>query len=221
MYIFSRKMSFDHKYVGLALYIWCIYAEVVDGGLKKGYIWNVPTVCAPDRATLGIATRCSPCSADNTWVWKRPVGIISLIACGVTPTFHHQSVISHHQLTRFVIFIWKVYILIKSITATIIGRNRAIVGQVPHFGPFPLKNQQKEYQKVWKTKFHQIRFSACQTIHHKSSTPVVFWGGKRPWVECGGSIRKHSVPTFELDFCPDHLGGPFGLKLHETSSCVI
>ena len=38
---------------------------------------------------------------------------------------------------------------------------------------------------------------------------------------CGGSIRKHSVPKFELDFCPDHWGSPFGLKLHETSSYVI
>jgi hypothetical protein len=26
---------------------------------------------------------------------------------------------------------------------------------------------------------------------------------------------------FELDFCPDHWGSPFGLKLHEISSYVI
>ena len=37
-------------------------------------------------------------------------------------------------------------------------QNVAVVGQVPHFGPFPEKNQQKGYQKGWKTKFHQIRF---------------------------------------------------------------
>ena len=65
------------------------------------------------------------------------------------------------------------------------GANGAVVGQVPHFGPFPFKkNQRKGCQKGWKTKFHQIRFSACQTIlDHKRSTPVVFWGEKRPWVE--------------------------------------
>ena len=45
----------------------------------------------------------------------------------------------------------------------------------------------------WKTKFHPIRFSASQTIpHYKISTPVVFWGEKRPWVERGGSLRKYS-----------------------------
>jgi hypothetical protein len=49
----------------------------------------------------------------------------------------------------------------------------------------------------------------------------VFWGGKRPWVECGGSIRKHSVPKFELDSCPDHWGSQLGLKLHETSSYAV
>ena len=63
------------------------------------------------------------------------------------------------------------------------------------FWPISLrKNQQKGCQQVWKTNFHQIRFSA--TIpRYKRSTPAVFWGEKRPWVECGGSIRKHSVPT--------------------------
>jgi hypothetical protein len=57
--------------------------------------------------------------------------------------------------------------------------------------------------------------------HHERITSVVFLGEKRPWVECGGSICKHSVPKFELDFCPDHWGSPFGLKPHETSSYVI
>ena len=127
-----------------------------------------------------------------------------------------------------VIFIWMVYISMKNIIATKMGQNGAVVGQIPHFGPFHLerKHQQKGCQKRWNTKFHQIRFSASQTIpHHKRSIPVVFWGEKRPWVECGGSIRKHSVPNFELDFCPDHWGSPSGLKtglrLHEISSYDI
>ena len=28
-----------------------IIPEVVDGGLRKGYFWNVLTVCAPDRTS--------------------------------------------------------------------------------------------------------------------------------------------------------------------------
>jgi len=64
-------------------------------------------------------------------------------------------------------------------------------------------------------------FSMSSDSWYKWSTPVVFWGEKRPWVECGGSIRKHLVPKFELDFCPAHWGSPLGLKLHETSSYVI
>jgi len=137
-----------------------------------------------------------------------------LFACGVNPNFHHHSLISHHTLTWFVSFLYD--IIIKNIIARKTGQNRAVVGQVPHC-PFPLKNQQKGCQKGWKTKFHQIP-------DHKRSTPVVFWGEKRPWVECDGSIRKHSVPefaNFELDFCPDHWGSPFGLKLHKTSSYLV
>jgi len=29
------------------------------------------------------------------------------------------------------------------------------------------------------------------------------------------------MPKFELDFCPDHWGGPFDPKLHEPSSYII
>ena len=129
-------------------------------------------------------------------------GCTCLIAHGVNPTFHHHSDKSHHQLTRFV-SVWIVYIFVQYIIATKMWQNGAVVGQVPHFGPFG-KNQQKRCQKEQKNKFHRIRFLACQAISaHKRSTPVVFWGEKRPWVDCGGSIRKHSVPKFELDFCPD------------------
>ena len=62
------------------------------------------------------------------------------------------------------------------------------------FWPISLtKNQQKGCRKGWNTKFHQIRFSASQTIpYYIRSTPVVFWVEKRPWVERGGSLRKYS-----------------------------
>jgi hypothetical protein len=55
------------------------------------------------------------------------------------------------------------------------NKNGAEVGQVTHFGPFPLEKSAKGVPKRVSTKFHQIRFSASQTIpHHKISTPVVF-----------------------------------------------
>jgi hypothetical protein len=48
----------------------------------------------------------------------------------------------------------------KKNIATKMGQNGAVVGQVPHFGPFPFKKSAKGCQKGWKTKFHQIRFPA-------------------------------------------------------------
>jgi len=66
-----------------------------------------------------------------------------LIARGVNPTFHHQFVISHHQLTRLV----SLNCLHFNIIATKIGRNGAVVGQVPHFGPFPLEKISKGVPK--------------------------------------------------------------------------
>ena len=55
------------------------------------------------------------------------------------------------------------------------GQNGAVLGQIPLFGPSPLEKQHKGCQKGWKTKFHQIRFSAFQTTpYHVRSTPVVF-----------------------------------------------
>ena len=64
-------------------------------------------------------------------------------------------------------------------------QNGAVVGQVPIL----FNKISKGGQKGWKTKFHQIRFSASQTIpYYKKITPVVIWGEKRPWVERGGSM---------------------------------
>jgi len=57
--------------------------------------------------------------------------------------------------------------------------------------------------------------------YHKRSHPVLFWDEKRPWLGRGGLKCGNSVPKFELDFCPDHWGGPFGPKPHEPSSYII
>jgi hypothetical protein len=57
--------------------------------------------------------------------------------------------------------------------------------------------------------------------HHKGSVAILFWDEKRLWLGNGGLKCENSVPKFELDFCPDHWGSFFGLKLHESSSHVI
>jgi len=46
------------------------------------------------------------------------------------------------------------------------GQNGSVVGQVPHFGPFPLKNKQKGLKEVSKRVENQVRFSACQTKNY-------------------------------------------------------
>jgi hypothetical protein len=54
--------------------------------------------------------------------------------------------------------------------------------------------------------------------YHKGSPHVLFWDEKRSCVGRGGLLCGNSVPKIELDFCPDQCCGPFGPKLHETSS---
>ena len=96
------------------------------------------------------------------------------------------------------------------------------MARCPILAHSPLKKSKKGVPKRVENNFPPNPVLACQLIpDHKISTPVVLLGEKRPWVECGGSIREHSVPKFQFDFCPDHWGSPFGLKLHETSSYVI
>ena len=46
-----------------------------------------------------------------------------------------------------VIFIWIVYISLKNTIATKMGQNGAVLGQMPHFGPFPLKKISKRDAK--------------------------------------------------------------------------
>jgi hypothetical protein len=116
-----------------------------------------------------------------------------------------------------VISIWIVYILVKNILPTKMGQNGAVLGEILHFG-----KTAKGCQKRWKTKFHQIWFSALLTAPcYVRSTSVLFWGEKKPWLGCCGPKREISVPKFELRFCSGHWGGPFCLKLCEPSSYII
>jgi hypothetical protein len=181
---------------------------------KRGTFEMFPEYGCPSWQLLSLAPRCSCWYHLSLTV---PVRHTCRIARGVNPTLHHQSVISHHQLTRFVTFFMNSLHFIKECHCSKNGAKRSSSWPGSPIWPISLG-----CQKGSKTKFHQIRFSACQTIPvHKISTPVMFRVEKRPWVECGGLIRKHSVPKFELDFCPDHWCSPLGLKIHETSSYVV
>jgi hypothetical protein len=77
-----------------------IISEVVDRGLNKGYFWNVPRVWVPQLAPSKHSTH----MLITPELKRCQKGHTCLIARGVNPTFHHQFVISHHQLTRFVWF---------------------------------------------------------------------------------------------------------------------
>jgi hypothetical protein len=80
-----------------------------------------------------------------------------------------------------VIFLWIICNSITNIIATKMGQNGAILGQVPHFGPFPLKKISIWGAKKAENQPHQIYFSNPRMIwYHKGSPPVLFWDEKRP-----------------------------------------
>ena len=115
------------------------------------------------------------------------------------------------------VFFWWINII-----ATKMEWNDPVVGQIPHFGPFPFEKLTTGVPKRWKTNLHQICFSNPRMIwYHKGSHPVLFWDEKRSCLGRGGLLCVNSVPNFELDFCPDHWGGPFVPKLHEPSNYII
>jgi hypothetical protein len=53
-----------------------------------------------------------------------------------SPSFSH---ISPPTDLICVSFVWIIYIPIKNTVATKLGHNKAVLGQIPHFGPFPLE----------------------------------------------------------------------------------
>ena len=130
-----------------------------------------------------------------------------LIARSVNPIFHHHSLISHYPLTLSMSLLYESSTFNKEYHCNKNGAKRSSIWPDTPFWPISIKEiQQKGCQKGWKTNFHQIRFPACQTIPIIKEVLQSCFEMKRgpgPWVECGGSIRKHSVPRFELDFCPE------------------
>ena len=72
-----------------------------------------------------------------------------------------------------------------------------------------------------RTKFPQIRFSASQTIKEVLLSCFEVKRGPGKSVVAQYINIQYSVPKNELIFCSDHWGGPFGFRLHETSSYVI
>jgi len=110
---------------------------------------------------------------------------------GVNPTFHHQFVISHHQLTRFVSFCMNSLHSIKNVIAIKMGQNGAVVGQVPHFGPFPLlKISQRGAKKGGIPSSTKSGFQHPKRFLVIKERLLSCFEVKRPWVERGGSLRK-------------------------------
>ena len=76
--------------------------EAPNGGVFKMLIERGPRT----GPFLSLASRGL---AEKPELETSPVRGTRLIARGVNPTFHHQSVISHHQLTRFVSLSYSLY----------------------------------------------------------------------------------------------------------------
>jgi len=107
---------------------------------------------------------------------------------------------------------WQIYII-----AIKMEWNGPVIGQILHFGPFSFKKQQKGCQKDKKSNFTKSTFQTPGWFGHN----LLFWDEKRSWLGRGGLWCGYSVPRFELDFCPDHWGGPFGPKLHDMNHHLV
>jgi hypothetical protein len=101
------------------------------------------------------------------------------------------------------------------------GQNDPVVGQILHFGPFPLIKSTKGVPKRWKTNPHQIYSLKTRMIYcHKGSVAILFWDEKRLWLGSGGLTCENPVPKFEQESHPDHWGGLIDPKLCGPSSYV-
>jgi hypothetical protein len=165
-----------------------------------------------------------PKVADNTWGWNLQVRAHTSYcpwrAPNISLPIRQISPISAPIWTIKIsnMFFWQIYII-----AINMEWNGPVVGQILHFGPFPLKKISKRgAKKVRNQPSPNLNlFSNPRMIwYHKGSPPALFWDEKRPWLGRDGLQCGNSVPNFKLDFYPDHWGGPFGPKLHEPSSCI-
>ena len=101
-----------------------------------------------------------------------------------------------------------------NIIATKMGQNGAVLGQIPHYGPFSA--EKKTAKGVPKRVENQVQPNLVFSIPNDSSLckkyfcRVLRW--KKPWLGCCGPKHEISVPNFELRFCPGHWGGSFCLK---------
>jgi hypothetical protein len=67
------------------------------------------------------------------------------------------------------------------------GQNGAVLGQIPYFGPFPLKKISKRGAKKKENQpSPNILFNPRMIRYHKGLPPVLFWDEKRPWLRRGG-----------------------------------
>jgi hypothetical protein len=101
------------------------------------------------------------------------------------------------------------------------GQNDPVVGQIFHFGPFPLEKINKRGAKRWKTNLRQIYSLKPRMIwYHKGSVAILFWDEKRLWLGSGGLKCENSVPKFERESHTDQWGGPIDPKFCGPSSYV-
>ena len=116
----------------------------VSWGPKQGYFWNVNWVCAPQLAVPKLGTQVF-------WLHlslkTASCGAYAYLPAAWTPLFTTNLSYLTTNWPDLCHFVWTVYILIKNSIATNMGRNGAVVGQVPHFGPFPFQKSAKGVPK--------------------------------------------------------------------------
>jgi len=100
-------------------------------------------------------------------------------------------------------------------------QNDPVVGQILHFGLFPLeKINERGAKKVGNQTSPYLLFKIQDDLVSYRKCCHLVWDEKRLWLGSGGLKCENSVPKFEQESHPDHWGGPIDPKLCGPSSCV-
>ena len=152
------------------------------------------------------------------------LGHTCLIARGVNPTFHCQSARTHHLLHQSGSFLnkWRSFDISIPLQQKWSETTQQLV-RTQFWPTFFRENQHKGRQKGGKPTFTRSAFQNPGWFGIIKEVLLSFktQDEKRSCLGRGGLKCGNSVPKFELDFCPDHWGGPFGPKLNEPSSYII
>ena len=186
----------------------CIFTEGVNWGPKQGYFWTVNWVCAPQLAVYKLGTqRDFGCTRATKLLVAAHMPNCPRREPYISPPFSHIS-----PPTDLISVIIIILLHLSKYYCNKIGAKQSSTWPDTPFWPISLiRKSAKGVPKRWKINLHQIFFSNPRMIwYHKRSPLVLFWDEKRPWLGRGGLWCGNSVPKFELYFCPDHWGGPFG-----------